>query len=335
VIYFASGASAPSDLRGLARIRHDLGVSLPELSEPALQELLTLAGATCPAEDGSLSPRPLCVLADTGAFSEVDIVEGRPVVTHPIDEAGWGERMRVMLRIGRALRGQAYCVAPDCVGDQTETLARLRRWARWVRKLRRLGARVLVPIQQGAMVPATFDRAVAEVLGFTDYVRAIPSNKDAMPDAVLESFVRATRPRAVHLLGVGPRNPRLRTLRAILDRLVPGAEISCDSNLLAAHVGHTNGPGGGPRSLTAAQEGRLLLDATTGQPSPMSREDAIVMALGPALFFERWARHLATRGIYFDGFERVGDGLWPRGFVQVVPPAARQLGLFDRADAAE
>jgi hypothetical protein len=110
-----------------------------------------------------------------------------------------------------------------------------------VRKLRRLGARVLVPIQQGAMVPATFDRAVAEVLGFTDYVRAIPSNKDAMPDAVLESFVRATRPRAVHLLGVGPRNPRLRTLRAILDRLVPGAEISCDSNLLAAHVGHTNG----------------------------------------------------------------------------------------------
>ncbi len=332
MIYFASGASAPADLRGLVRIGHDLGVSLPELSEPALRELLTIAGARLPAVEGS---RLLSVLVDTGAFSEVEIRTGRPVVVRPIDEAGWGWRLRTMLRIARALGPQAYCVAPDRVGDQGHTLALLTRWARWVRKLRRLGARVVVPIQQGATSPAAFDRACTTILGFDDYVRAIPANKAAFTSARLESFLRETRPVAVHLLGIGPRNPRLPALRELLRRFVPSAEISCDSNLLAANVGLTNGAGGGPRVLTAAEHGigwqERKPDGSYG-PKVMDREQAIAMTLGVRLRFERMSRTLAAQGVYFDGFERVGDGLWPRGFVKVVPPQPHQLGLFDEQE---
>lgn len=76
-LYFCSGASAPSDLRGLARIRHPLGVSIPQLSGPALDYLCTLRG---------IAP----VFVDTEAFSEVD--RERPLQPGLFDEVGKGKR---------------------------------------------------------------------------------------------------------------------------------------------------------------------------------------------------------------------------------------------------
>lgn len=243
-LYFASGVSAPADLRGFARIGHPLGVSLPALSAPAIRSRRW----------------PAC---DAGHRS--------------------------------------------------------------VRKVRRLGARVIVPIQRGALTAAAFDRACGEALGFTDYVRAIPGNKAAMPPAELERYLREARPAAVHVLGCGPRSPRFTALADVLRRLAPGAAISCDSNLIAAHVGRGNGPGGGPRLLTAIQHGGRSPWQDFG---PKDRETAIIFAFGPGLWFQRMQASLAAQGIVIRGFERVDDGLEARGF-ELTKPRVVQLGLFD------
>lgn len=268
-LYFASGASSIADLRGFARILHPFGVSLPELSAPAMAVLVQLGHLALP------------VFVDTAAFSEVDATPAGLVVTHPISEAGWATRMEQHRVIATALGSHAYVVAPDRVGDQAVTLARLERWAVELRHLRALGARVIVPIQQGAQEPAAFDRAAMGLLGFDDYVRAIPSNKDAMPTWVLARFLDQAKPAAVHLLGCGPKNQRFAELVATCQRAVPGAALSCDSNPLAALVGRSNGRGGGPRRLTAWEQA-LRADGRQDVRAP-----AIVMTFGPELFYRK------------------------------------------------
>lgn len=178
--YFASGSSAVADLRGLTRWLHPVGVSIPDLGERALVEVEKLAGLEVP------------VFVDTGAFAEVEATTRGFHVVRPIDDGAWDTRVAVGLRIGRVLGAQAYVVAPDRVGDQVETLRRMRRHREAMGALRALGARVVVPLQRGARTTAAFDHACAEALGFDDYVRAVPGNKDAMPLVELEaSFVPA------------------------------------------------------------------------------------------------------------------------------------------------
>lgn len=293
--YYLSGASAPADLRGLSRILHPLGVAIPELSEPALDYLCGL---------GHL---PLEVFVDTGAFGEVDRTGA---VVAPITDAAWADRVLVMHRIAAALGSRALVVAPDRVGDQPETLRRLALFETELRAMAALGVRVVVPIQLGGMSPALFHDACAAILGLP-FVAGIPGNKIAMPAGTLENYLRARRPAAVHLLGIGPRGRWYQELVDVLRRFVPGAEVSCDSNGLAAIVGQTNGAGGGPRALTAWQ------DHLEGQPSPVAawatgpsepsaqaREDAIVMALGPALFLKRAMGAYREAGLLAERRER-------------------------------
>lgn len=283
-IYFCSGASAPADMRGLSRIRHPLGVSVPFLSGPALEYVCTLRGV-CP------------VFVDTAAFSEVDR-EGNVVA--PIPDDAWIERTAVMYWIASALGDGCIIVAPDRVGDQQETLRRLALFSDVMRACAAFGARIVVPIQRGGMSAAMFHDACACLLG-CNFVCGIPGNKAAMPPHELEDFLRARRPAAVHLLGVGPRGHRYRALVDVLRRFVPRAEVSCDSNALAASVGKSNGAGGSPRSLTAWQdfiEGRPSPVATCGtsedgcrcptaEELEKARETAIVRAFGPDLFLAR------------------------------------------------
>ena len=295
ILCFCSGASAPADLRGLARVLAPAGVSLPELSAPTLEELIQL---------GHL-PWPLFV--DSGAFSEVEVDgTGRLVVVAPIEEQAWHARLAVGLRIAVAFGARAWVVAPDCVGDQVETLVRLRRHRDEVAAIRAAGARVVVPLQRGSLSTAAFEEATSEALGFDDFVRAIPGNKDAMPTAELGAYLATARPKAVHLLGIGPRNHRLPTLHALCQRLVPDAELSCDSNGLAALVGSTNGIAHGPRPLTAAQA------AFSALGSERAREDAVAWTMGVSAILWRFQ-----------------DGLEAEGLARPAPPVPVQLGLYD------
>lgn len=268
--YFASGASALGDVRGFARIGHPIGISLPELGVDALAALLSAA-----------VHRPLLKLfVDSGAFSEVEAgPDGRMVVVEPITAEAWRRRLDVGLELCFAFGKRALLVAPDRVGDQIETLARLRAYAADLRSAAAAGASIVVPIQRGAMTPADFDRAAAEAIGFDDFTRGIPGNKVAMPPVELAVFLRAVRPAAVHLLGVGMRSPHLPDLLEVLHRRVPAAVLSSDSNPIAALVGRTNGPGYALPRPPGDSKRRAL---TAWQDETGLREDAIVMTFGPA-----------------------------------------------------
>jgi hypothetical protein len=85
--------------------------------------------------------------------------------------------------------------------------------------------------------------------------------------------------------------------------------VSCDSNLLAALVGHTNGRGGRNRVLTEAQAAMATL-VGDGE----ARDAAVAWVFGPSQMFAlAWAEH-----------ER--RGLVPQRHVPCL-----QLGLFDGA----
>ena len=237
--YFASGSNRPLEIRGLARAGADVGVAAPELSPAAVDELLALAGTD------------VLVFVDSGAFSEVKFGPAGAEVVKPLDADHWRGVLSLYRRLAEALGDQAWLVAPDRVGDQEESLRRLERYAEEVRELHELGARVLVPVQKGALSQVEFAAAVDRVLGFTDWIPAMPCKKAATTAGELAAFVEARKPRHVHLLGLGIRSRQLPDYMAAFDN---GGTVSLDACWITANVGKTNGPGGGPRRLTAARE---------------------------------------------------------------------------------
>lgn len=296
VIDFVSGASAPADIRGLARWSVPLGISLSETSRNAVAVL-------CEHWKMPL----LRIFVDSGAFSEVDRTGA---VVAPIDDATWTKRVQVMHLLAAVFGppspvgdhgSRLYVVAPDRVADQQETLRRLALHREAMTACRMLGARVVVPIQRGAMTASQFDAACGEALGFVDYVRGIPGNKAAMPYRELEAFLRTRRPCAVHLLGVGRRGRTFEPLTTLVRRVLGDVAISCDSNTLAASVGRTNGPGGGPRRLTALQdeysesEGLARILPTDMRDSP--REMAVWAAFAPMHMHALVMEHLRAQGV--------------------------------------
>lgn len=224
-VYFASGSSRPADVRGFSAVHHPIGVAADEVSPAAEAELCRLAGTGLP------------VFVDSGAFSEVEFGPAGPVVVRPIGHEDWLRRLALYARLARALGPQAYLVAPDRVGDQDETLARLARYRDQLAELRALGARVLVAVQKGAMTQAAFVRRCAEVLGFDDFVHALPSKKNATTLEELAAYVAEVRPAALHLLGMGARNRNAARALALIAAASPETVVSMDSNLIAASVG--------------------------------------------------------------------------------------------------
>lgn len=315
-LYFISGASAPADIRGLTRVSVPLGISVPHLSRVALKLL-------CDRRSMPL----IRLFVDSGAFSEVDRTGA---VVDPIEPAEWIERVAVMYQLAAAFGPPApigdygprvWIVAPDKVGDQPETLGRLAAHADVMRACSALGARVVVPIQRGAMTAAAFDRAACEALGFDTFVRGIPGNKIAMPEHELEAFLRARRPSAVHLLGIGPRGDSFGPLTALVRRVLGEVEVTCDSNALAASVGRTNGRGGGTRPLTGWQDAFRAAPSTGDPPPPEwqrnAREMAVYAMFGGPHMHEMVMADLRQRGVVrtakvpmqLDLYDRVSDAL--------------------------
>jgi hypothetical protein len=272
--YFASGSNSPAEIRGFARIGHDLGVTADQVSENAVAELVKLAGSG------------VRVFLDSGAFGEVKFnaphncgradackdgsCVGAGTLPFPgsapftfvevkhIDDQAWRRILALYLRLANALGAQLFLVAPDRVGSQSITLERLERYSGAVRQLRQLGANIIVPIQKGEASQADFAKAVSATLGFDDYIRGIPSNKAAATPAEVAAFVAEARPQRVHLLGLGPRRSTFAAFAAAVTAF--GAELLCDSCLITGSVGKSNGRDnmasetkGGPRVYTRAQ----------------------------------------------------------------------------------
>ncbi len=314
VCHFASGSSAIGDMRGFSRILYPFGVTASDLRPNALAELVSFAHL------------PIRVFVDSGAFSEVEMCPRGPTVVRPIEPAEWVRRLRTARIIAAAFAGKAVIVAPDQVGSQQETLLRLERHADAIRGIRATGALIVVPIQCGKLSPWAFDDAAKTILGFDDFARGLPGNKAAMSTNDVTELVRRARPGSVHVLGMGPHNQRFRELIHACREASPSIEISCDSNLIAAHVGKANGRDGEARALTAAEQ--LELDAS----GERSREAAIVYAFGPAAIFRRTIQNSKLGPS--DRFRGVGAVPRMHGSPVVVAefgivqPPAKQLDLF-------
>lgn len=238
VAVFASGSNRPGEVRGMAAAGIDVGVAAPELNEAAIQELLKLDGTD------------VNVFVDSGAFGEVQFSQaaGGFEVVRPISPDDWAGILSLYRRLAQGLGCQAWLVAPDRVGSQVETLARLARYATELRELRELGARILVPMQAGALSLAAFAARVDEVLGFGDWTPAMPCKKAATEPHVVARFVEARRPAHVHLLGLGARNVRV---NQYLTPFTDGrTSVSLDANWITANVGRK----AGLRPYTAARD---------------------------------------------------------------------------------
>lgn len=263
--YFASGSNHAGEIAGLAAIGCPVGVAVHEVNEAALQELEKLAGTGIP------------VFVDSGAFGEFR--NGKEIT----DEE-WRKRLGIYERLVRKLGRQTYCVAPDKVGDQEVTLARLARYRWMVLKLRGLGANIIVPLQRGKLTMAEFAAEVELVLGFGDWVRGIPLMRAATKYEELAAFAKTLKRGGtkVHFLGKGIYNPDFERYR----NLVAHCELTCDSVRITALVGRKRGLG----PLTAAQDRARVRYGYPAVPTRLKFEqtyrvkrDALIEVLGPDL----------------------------------------------------
>ena len=242
-LYFASGSNHPGEIKGFAALGQPVGVAANKCGSACMETLFRLGMSG------------LRVFVDSGAFSEVDFPKhGPPVVVAPISDDEWRTRLGLYRTLALVYADRLYVVAPDRVGDQEETLARMRRYAPEMRVIAGLGANVLVPLQGGAMSLADFHVAAADALGMPAEatIPAIPLKKRATSAESLLTYLATARPTRLHLLGLGREN---RAAPAILDaihRFAPDAEVSQDSVLIRSKVGHTGGKGGGTREHTLA-----------------------------------------------------------------------------------
>jgi len=190
LLVFASGSNRPEEIEGFTRIGVPVGVSAQHLSERAV---LTLSQSALP------------VMVDSGAFSEVCVTPNGLEVVTPISHAEWKRRLDLYRRLAESLGGRAMLVVPDRVGDQQETLRRLRRYREEIEALAELGAVLLLPLQVGGLLPAAFYSRAREVAG-APMIPALPMRKAATTVSALVDFIESVEPGRIHLLGVGIEN---------------------------------------------------------------------------------------------------------------------------------
>ncbi len=261
---FASGSNRPGEVRGFAAAGIDVGVAAPEVNAEAEAALLALEGTD------------VQVFVDSGAFGEVSFNAelGGFEVVKPITPAAWDSILGLYRRLAKVLGSQVWVVAPDRVGDQDATLARLVTYREELRDIRELGARILVPMQAGSVSLETFAAQVDEVLGFTDWTPAMPCKKAATDPATVASFVKARRPSHVHLLGLGARNRRVNEyLAPFVGSLF--TSVSLDANWITANVGRQ----GKVRRYTAARDAAKLALGLAASAATVA-EVALLAVLG-------------------------------------------------------
>lgn len=174
----------------------------------------------------NLSLPPLFI--DTGAFGEAK--EGGKPITH----RDWVHKLDTVYQLASRAGPNAtllYAVAPDKVGDQAQTLARLRHYRPKVKQIQNTGAHVIVGLQPGALSLSQMHDEVDQILG-GDWLPGIPmTNLSGMTQQIFEDYIREKKPARIHLLGAGPRNQRLMTWGyKALRELSPRTRVQMDTS---------------------------------------------------------------------------------------------------------
>src|ERR1035441_551977 len=109
---YASGVNEAREIAGFALAGVPVGASASNLREAAVRTILRSEGP---------------VFLDSGAFSEVRFSPQtqRMEIVNRITPREWRRRLAIYLRVAQTLGNRLSVVAPDCVGDQDETLKRL------------------------------------------------------------------------------------------------------------------------------------------------------------------------------------------------------------------
>lgn len=310
VTVYASGTNRATDIHGAMVAGVPIGVDVSKLSARAIE---TIEKASLP------------VLLDSGAFSEVAIRNSEIEVVLPISDDQWMRRLAIYLRVTRAISqtcpehnsiARVTVVAPDRVGSQELTLTRLARFRTEVRKVHLAGADILVPLQVGQLGLAEFYHATAKVLGIR-IVPGMPMKKAVTTAAAILQFVMQTRPKRIHMLGMGITNRNAEPLIRALQQTTPGIHISFDSNRIRAGVGRR-------RIITRREHhyGNELADGWTGEvdlrPWGGSVHDMTEAIFQPSLWLMGTALHEFTASLtWFTAEQRSGFLADPDGFLTV------------------
>jgi hypothetical protein len=140
------------------------------------------------------------------------------------------------LRVARLLGNRLSVVAPDCVGDQTETLKRLAQYRPELHQLAELGAHVLIPLQVGRLSHEEFYAEATAVAGIS-LTPSFTMKKAATSEQDAARFLHQVKPARIHLLGMGLQNSRAPQMVAMIRKCSPETEITMDSNRLRAVTG--------------------------------------------------------------------------------------------------
>lgn len=212
-IRFRSGMSSKSDMRGAIDAMVPVGVVANKLTFSAmalsLPRYLDQGGA---------------VFIDSGAFSEL-----RSGI-----EPDWGRILGVYETVAEMAEdvSRLYIVAPDKVGDQRATLARLIAYRDRVVALITLGCKAIVPLQRGALSASEMLSSVANILGTRNFVAGIPSNLEALPILECEDLMHS----AFHILGRVQMDPnQVERINALLKGCTD-ASITADANWLRSRL---------------------------------------------------------------------------------------------------
>jgi hypothetical protein len=243
---YASGVNEAREIAGFALAGVPVGASASNLREAAIQGILHSQGP---------------VFLDSGAFSEVRFSPQaqRMEIVNRIAPREWRRRLDIYLRVARALGDRLSVVAPDCVGDQAETLKRLALYRPELQQLVGLGAKILIPLQVGALSHEEFYAEATAVAG-VPLVPAFTMKKAVTSEDDAARFLLNVRPERIHLLGMGPQNSRAPRVVEMIGRCSPLTEISMDSNRLRAVTGKK-------RTMTVLER-----DFRRGLPEDLYRE---------------------------------------------------------------
>lgn len=217
-VVYASGSNHAGEIRGFASLGMGVGVAADQVNADAVKALLEV---------------DVPVFVDSGAFGEVG---PNLAVVAPINHAEWMRRLNLYARLARKLGPRLTVVAPDQVGNQGETLRRLRRYAPQMQAIATTGAKILLPLQGGELPMAEFERRARTVLG-APAVPAIPMKKGATSPEALADYVRETLPPELHLLGLGVTGRAAKSILGLIAELSPATKITMDSNRIRAVVG--------------------------------------------------------------------------------------------------
>jgi hypothetical protein len=230
---FASGLSRSADFVPAAWAEHGVGVEAGELSANTMIALArAILDYRCPT------------FVDTGAYGDFRRALARGTKPEPM---AFGpilaiyDQLLALIHEENAVEGEyqkPLMVAPDVVGDQDASLHALRQHAAWVSVACRFDACVpIVPIQRGRRSAAEAYQEATQILGTDRFRVGIPSQAAAFTADELITFLRATRPAEIHILGAfAPSRlaPRLsQIVRAGVDDDVV---VSADGNPLRSVI---------------------------------------------------------------------------------------------------